>query len=137
VDAIQWSDQKLWTFSFGTKVASVIRPELTSSAWSRDSTLLQGKQPTETPLKIWARSNYQIKSYEPFQQVLLSRRWYDPNGHRRRGVRSPRYSKENNLQKLLQNFRHDPTVGSNVIDLFTWHCGRVGGTSRMDIVGME
>jgi hypothetical protein len=47
--AIQRSDQKLWTFSAGTVVALVLRP----------------------------------------------------NGHRRRGVGIPHYSKENSLRKLL------------------------------------
>jgi hypothetical protein len=92
--AIQRSDQKLYTFSAGTLVASVVRPERTSSAWSRDSTLLQGKEPPETPLKIWAQYNGRIKSYRPFQLVLWSRRWYDPNGHRRHGVAILCYSKE-------------------------------------------
>jgi hypothetical protein len=63
--------------------------------------LLQEKQPTENPLKIWARSNGWIKSYGPFQPVLQSSLWYDPNGHRRRGVGIPCYSKENSLRKLL------------------------------------
>jgi hypothetical protein len=63
--------------------------------------LLQGKQPTETPLKILARSNSRIKNYGPFQPVLQSGRWYDPNAHHRRGVGSPCYSKENSLRKLL------------------------------------
>ena len=53
-------------------------PQRTSSTWSRDSTLLQGKQPTKTPLKICARSNGGIKSYRPFETVLWSRRWYAP-----------------------------------------------------------
>ena len=66
--------ENLWIFSAGTVVASVVQPEQTSSAWSRDSTLLQGKQPTETPLKIWVRSNGRIKTYGPFQLVLWSRR---------------------------------------------------------------
>jgi hypothetical protein len=71
-------------------------PQRTSSACSSDSMLLQGKKPTETPLKHWARSNGRIKSYGPFQPVLWTRRWYDLNGHRRRGVGIPRYySKEN------------------------------------------
>jgi hypothetical protein len=48
--------------------------------------LLKGKQPMETPLKLWARYNGRIKSYEPFQPVFWSHRWYDPNGHRRHGV---------------------------------------------------
>jgi len=82
-------------------VASVVRPERTSSAWSRESMLLQGIQPTETPLKIWVRSHGQIKSYGPFQPVLQSRRWYDPNGHRQRGIAIPCNSKEYSLRKLL------------------------------------
>jgi len=41
-------------FSAGNAVVSVVRPERTSSAWSWESTLLQGKQPLKTPLKIWA-----------------------------------------------------------------------------------
>jgi len=45
--------------------------------------ILKGKQPTETPLKIYARSNGRIKSYGPFEPVLLSRRWYNPNGPER------------------------------------------------------
>ena len=118
-------------------VASVVRPERTSSAWSRESMLLQGIQPTETPLKIWVRSHGRIKSYGLFQPVLQSRRWYDPNGHRRRGVRIPRYFKENSLWKLLQKFGHDPTVESKVKDLLSRYSGRVDGTSRTDIVGVE
>jgi len=55
----------------------------------------------ETPLKLWARFKGRIKSYGPFQSVFLSCRWYDRNGHRRRGVALPCYSKENSLQKLL------------------------------------
>ena len=52
LNAIHRSDQKLWTFSAGTLDAAVVRPERTSSAWSTDSTLFQGKQPMETPLKL-------------------------------------------------------------------------------------
>jgi len=78
LSAIQRSDQNLWTFLACTVVASVVRPERISSAWSRDSMLLQGKQLTETPLKIWARSNGRIKSHELFQPVLWSCWWYDP-----------------------------------------------------------
>jgi hypothetical protein len=63
--------------------------------------LLQEKQPTETLLKILARSNGRIKSYGPFQLVLWSCRWYDPNGHHRRGVGFPRYAKENSQLKLV------------------------------------
>jgi len=37
-------------FSASTVVTLMVRPERTTSAWSRDSMLLQGKQPTETPL---------------------------------------------------------------------------------------
>jgi len=48
--------------------------------------LLQGKQPIETSLQIWAQYNGRIKSYGPFQPILWSCRWYDLNGHRRRGV---------------------------------------------------
>jgi hypothetical protein len=59
--AIQRSDQKLWTFSAGTLFPSVLRPEQTSSAWSSDSMLLQGKQPTKTALKFWARYNDRSK----------------------------------------------------------------------------
>ena len=51
-------------------------PQRTSSACSCVSMLLQRKQPMETPLKIWARSNGRIKSYGPFQPILWSRRWY-------------------------------------------------------------
>ena len=40
--------------------------------------LLQGIQPTKTPLKIWVRSHGQIKSYGPFQLVHWPRRWYAP-----------------------------------------------------------
>jgi len=50
----------------GTVVALAVQPERTSSMWSRDSLLLQENQPTETPLKILARSNGRIKSYRPF-----------------------------------------------------------------------
>ena len=71
-------DQKLWTFSAGTAVGSAVRPERTSSVWSRDSTILQGKQPTKTPLKFWARFIGRIKSYRPFEPVLWSRRWDAP-----------------------------------------------------------
>jgi hypothetical protein len=66
--AIQRSDQKLYTFSAGTVVASVGRPERTSSAWCSDSMLLQGIQPTETPLKFWARYNGWIKSEDLFRR---------------------------------------------------------------------
>jgi len=52
LSAIQQLDQKLWTFSTGTAVGLVVRPERTSSAWSRDSRLLQGKQPLEIPRKL-------------------------------------------------------------------------------------
>jgi hypothetical protein len=41
LSAIQRSDQKLWTFLAGKVVASVVRPERTSSAWSSDSMLLK------------------------------------------------------------------------------------------------
>jgi hypothetical protein len=75
-------------------------PQRTSSAWSRDSPQLQGKQPTDTPLKMWARFNDHIKSDGSFQLVLWSHKWYDPNGHCRRVVAIPRYSKENSLQKV-------------------------------------
>jgi hypothetical protein len=40
--------------------------------------LLKGKQPTESPLKIWARSNGWIKSYRPFEPVLRSCRGNAP-----------------------------------------------------------
>jgi hypothetical protein len=70
------SDQKLWPFSNGTVVASVVRPERTSSAWSSDSMLLHGIQYTETALKFWARYNSRIKSYRPFEAVLWSCRWF-------------------------------------------------------------
>jgi hypothetical protein len=63
--------------------------------------LLQGKQPTETPLKLLAQSNGWINSYGPFQPVLQSSRWYDPNKQRRRRVGIPSYSKENSLWKVL------------------------------------
>ena len=53
-------------------------PERTQSTWSRDSMLLQGKQSTETPLNIWARSNGRNKSYRPFDPVLWSCRWDAP-----------------------------------------------------------
>ena len=52
LSVIQRSDQKSWTFSAGTLDSAVVQLERISSPWSRDSTLLQGKQPTETPLKI-------------------------------------------------------------------------------------
>jgi hypothetical protein len=137
LSAIQLTDQKLWTFSAGTMVASEVRPERKSSAWSRDSPQLQGKQPTDTPLNIWERFNGRIKSDGSFQLVLWSREWYNPNVHRRCGVGIPRYSKENSLQKVLKNFKRDPTVGSKVMDLFRRNIGRVGGTTRTDIVSME
>jgi hypothetical protein len=92
--------------------------------------LLQGKQPTETPLKIWASSHGQIKSYEPFKPALCARWWYDPNGQRQRGVGIPCYSKENSLRKLLEKFGRDPTVGSKVIDLLSRYSGRLDGTPR-------
>jgi len=63
--------------------------------------LLHGKQPTETPQKIWAQYDGWIKSYGPFQPVFWRSRWYDPNGHRQRGVGIPCYSEENNLRKHL------------------------------------
>jgi hypothetical protein len=91
--------------------------------------LRQGKKPTETPLKFWALSNGRIKSYCPFQTVLWSRRWYDPNGHRQHGVGIPCYSKENNQLKLLYKFGHNTMVGSKVMDLFSRYSGRVGGTT--------
>ena len=59
-------------------VASVVRPERTSSACTSDSMLLQGIQPTETPLKIWAQSNGRINSYRPFEPVLWLWRWHPP-----------------------------------------------------------
>jgi hypothetical protein len=92
--AIQRSNEKLSTFLAGTVVASVVRPERTSSAWCSDSMLLQEIKPREAPLKFWERYNGRIKSYCPFQLVLWSRRWYDPNEHRRRGVAILCYSKE-------------------------------------------
>jgi hypothetical protein len=55
----------------------------------------------ETPLKINAQSHSRIKSNRPFQPALWSYRCYDPNGHCRRGVGSPRYSKENILWEVL------------------------------------
>jgi hypothetical protein len=95
-------------------------PKQTSSACSSDSMLLQGKQPTETRLKLWVRSNGRIKSYGPFQQVLWSRRWYDPNGHRRRGVGIPHSTRKTsygNSSKILvrsngriKSYRHFDSV---------------------------
>jgi hypothetical protein len=52
LSAIQRSDQKLWTFSAGTTVEAMVWPERTSSMWSSDSWLLQGKQPMGSPLKL-------------------------------------------------------------------------------------
>jgi hypothetical protein len=92
--------------------------------------LLQAKQPTKTPLKIWARSNGRIKSYGPFQPVHWSRQWYDPNGLHQHGVGIPYYSKENSLRKLLKKFGRDPTVGSKVIDLLSRYSGRLVGTPK-------
>jgi hypothetical protein len=40
--------------------------------------LLQGIQPTENPLKIWAQSNGRINSYRPFEPVLWLWRWHPP-----------------------------------------------------------
>jgi hypothetical protein len=99
--------------------------------------LLHGKQPTETPLKILARSNGRIKSYGPFEPVLWSRRWYDPNGQHQRGVGIPCYSKENSLPKLLKKFGRDPTARSKVIDLLSMYSIRVGGTTPTDFVRVE
>jgi hypothetical protein len=75
LSAIQWTDQKLWTFLAGTMVSSEVRPERKSSAWSRDSPQLQGKQPTDTPLNIWEGFNDRIKSDRSFQLVLWLREW--------------------------------------------------------------
>jgi hypothetical protein len=105
-------------------------PQRMSSACSSDSMLLQGKQPTETPLKLLARSNGRIKSYRPVQLVFWTRRWYDLHGHHRHGVGIPRYSKENSLLKLLQKFGRDPTVGSKVIDILSRYSGHVDGTHQ-------
>jgi len=44
--------ENLWIFPAGTVVALVVQLERTSSACSSDSMLLEGKQPSETPLKI-------------------------------------------------------------------------------------
>ena len=63
---IQRLDQKLWTFSAGTVVESVVRPERISSAWSRDCMLLLEKQPPESPLKLSAQSNGRIKNLWTF-----------------------------------------------------------------------
>jgi len=99
--------------------------------------LVKGKQPTKTPPKICARSNGSIKSYGPSEPVLWSSQWYDPNGHRRRGVGIPCYSMENSLRKLLKKFGRNTTVGSKVMDLFNRYSGGVGGTTRTDIVSVE
>ena len=34
---------------------------------------------------------------------------------------------ENSLKKLLKKLERDPTVGSKVMDHFSWYSGRVGG----------
>jgi hypothetical protein len=45
-------------------------PQWTSSTCSSYSLLVHGKQPTESPIKIWARSNSRLKSYGPSELVL-------------------------------------------------------------------
>ena len=52
---------------------------------------------------ILERSNGRINSYGPFDQVLLSGRWYGPTGHRRRrGKPIPCNSMSNSLRKLVK-----------------------------------
>jgi hypothetical protein len=53
--------------------------------------LLQEKQPTETPLKSWARYNGRTKR---FLAGTLVKSVIHPNGHRQLGVGIPRYSKK-------------------------------------------
>jgi hypothetical protein len=44
-----------------------------------------------------------------------------------------RYYKENGLRKLLRNLESDPTVGSNVMALFSFY----SGMARHDIIFNE
>ena len=57
----------------------LVRPDLLSL--SSDFITIQGKQPPETPEKIWEQSNGRIKSYGSFESLL----WFGmttPTRHR-------------------------------------------------------
>jgi len=66
LSTIQRSDKKLRRFW----AVTVVWHDETCSSPSSDSMLQQGKQPPETTVKIWARSNDQIKHYSPFELLL-------------------------------------------------------------------
>jgi hypothetical protein len=69
--------------------------------WSSDFMLLQGEHPTETPLKIWARSIVGLKVTELLSPYSSRVGGTAPTEHRQLGVVSPYYSKEHILQKVL------------------------------------
>jgi hypothetical protein len=68
LSVIQRLDQKFWPF---WAVIPVLRDK-TSSLMSRDSIGTSRSTTTETTIKLWARSNGWIKSYDPFQLLFRS-----------------------------------------------------------------
>jgi hypothetical protein len=66
LSAIQRSEQKLWPFWADTQVRPTRHPRHRVAI----SYQTQGKQPLETAVKFWERSNSRIKRYGPFEPIL-------------------------------------------------------------------
>jgi len=66
LSAIQRLDQKLWPFWLDTEVRPTRHPRHRVAI----PYLPHEKQPLETHVKIWARSNGRTKSYVPFKLIL-------------------------------------------------------------------
>jgi len=66
LSAMQRSDQQLWHIWADTQVRATRHPRHRVAIPS----LPQGKQPMETLVNVWARSNGRIKSYGAFEPIL-------------------------------------------------------------------
>jgi hypothetical protein len=66
LSTIQRSGQKLLPFWADTQVRPTRHPRHRVAI----PQLPQAKHPLETPVRIWARSNCRIKSYDPFELIL-------------------------------------------------------------------
>jgi len=66
LSAIQRSEQKLWPFWADTQVRPTRHPRHRVAI----SYQTQGKQPLETAVKFWERSNSRIKRYGPLEPIL-------------------------------------------------------------------
>jgi hypothetical protein len=119
---------KIWARSNGRiKSYEPLEPVLLSCSWCgltrcwhcRVAILVrcQGKQPLETPVKIWARSNGWIKSYGRLEPVI----WSGPTRHHQRPMANSLRRQGNNPHEAPVKIQDDSTVESRVTNLLSWY----------------